>query len=81
MLSVPGIYQDGQVILLEKIPLIKHAKVIVTILEEAQLTEIDQTESGEAGTWLGSMAGTGRIIGDIVQPLEDTIEDWEVLKQ
>ena len=28
--------------------------------------------------WLGSMAGTGRIIGDIVSPASDE-KDWEVL--
>jgi prevent-host-death family protein len=29
--------------------------------------------------WLGSMEGTGRIVGDIVSPANDE-EDWEVLK-
>lgn len=80
MLSVPGIYQDGQIILLENIPLIKHAKVIITVLEETQLTEVDQFEPNDSGTWLGAMVGTGQIIDDIVQPLEDTTDDWEVLK-
>jgi prevent-host-death family protein len=28
--------------------------------------------------WLGSMAGTGRIVGDIVSPTSDE-KDWEVL--
>ncbi|MFY9527942.1 MAG: type II toxin-antitoxin system prevent-host-death family antitoxin [Candidatus Acidiferrales bacterium] len=28
--------------------------------------------------WLGSMAGTGRILGDIVSPASDE-KDWEVL--
>ena len=28
--------------------------------------------------WLGSMAGTGRIVGDIVSPASDE-QDWEVL--
>jgi len=30
--------------------------------------------------WLGSMAGTGRIVGDIVSPASDS-EDWEVLRR
>ncbi|MGH9711775.1 MAG: type II toxin-antitoxin system Phd/YefM family antitoxin [Candidatus Acidiferrales bacterium] len=30
-------------------------------------------------SWLGSMAGTGRIVGDIVAPANDE-EDWEVLR-
>jgi prevent-host-death family protein len=28
--------------------------------------------------WLGSMAGTGRVVGDIVCPVSDE-KDWEVL--
>jgi len=30
--------------------------------------------------WLGAMAGTGRICGDIVAPASDE-EDWDVLKR
>ena len=30
-------------------------------------------------SWIGSMAGTGRILGDIVGPLTDPA-DWDVLK-
>jgi prevent-host-death family protein len=29
--------------------------------------------------WMGSMAGTGRIVGDIVSPANEE-EDWEVLQ-
>ncbi len=29
--------------------------------------------------WLGDMAGTGRIVGDIVSPASDP-DDWEVLR-
>lgn len=29
--------------------------------------------------WLGSLAGTGRIVGDIVSPAADE-SDWEVLR-
>jgi len=38
MLSVKGIYEDGQVKLLEQIPSVKQARVIVTILEEEHRT-------------------------------------------
>lgn len=31
------------------------------------------------GNWLGSMAGTGEILGDIVSPASDE-SDWEVLR-
>jgi len=39
MLSVKGIYEDGQVKLLEKIPHIKRAKVIVIVLEDELMEE------------------------------------------
>ncbi len=29
--------------------------------------------------WLGSLAGTGRIVGDIIRPASDE-SDWEVLR-
>ncbi len=32
------------------------------------------------GNWLGSMAGTARIKGDIVSPAADS-DDWDVLKK
>jgi prevent-host-death family protein len=31
------------------------------------------------GTWVGTMVGTGRIVGDIVSPASDE-EDWEALQ-
>ena len=39
MLSVNAIYEDGTVTLLEKIPRIKRARVIVTVLEEDEPIE------------------------------------------
>ena len=30
--------------------------------------------------WLGSLAGTGRIVGDIISPATDE-SDWEVLRK
>lgn len=43
MLSVKGIYENGEVKLLEKIPNTKRAKVIVTILdkEEGNMEKLD----------------------------------------
>jgi len=41
MLSVNAIYENGQITLLEKIPSIKRAKVIITILEEDKLVQKD----------------------------------------
>lgn len=31
------------------------------------------------GTWLGSLAGTGRIVGDVVAPAA-TPDEWDVLR-
>ena len=45
MLSVKAIYENGKVTLLEKIPRIRRAKVIVTILEEDELIEQEADSS------------------------------------
>jgi hypothetical protein len=29
---------------------------------------------------LGALANTAAIVGDIVQPLDETLDDWEVLR-
>ena len=44
MLSVKGIYENGQVYLLEPIPSEKRANVIVTILEESDHEEVETKE-------------------------------------
>ena len=44
MLSVKGIYENGQVRLLEPIPSEKRAKVIVTVLEELDHEEGEEKE-------------------------------------
>lgn len=85
MLSVPGVYQDGSIILLEKIPVITRARVIVTVLEEwpepsAAVTPLKTEGEPLTETWLGALANTATIVGDIVQPLEETLADWEVLR-
>ncbi|WP_353570488.1 hypothetical protein [Candidatus Albibeggiatoa sp. nov. BB20] len=41
MLSVNAIYENGQITLFEKIPSVKRAKVIITILEEDKQTQQD----------------------------------------
>jgi len=33
----------------------------------------------EPNAWLGCMSDTGKILGDIVSPLEDNLSSWEVL--
>ncbi|MCP4107919.1 MAG: hypothetical protein GY749_20640 [Desulfobacteraceae bacterium] len=71
MLSVRGIYENGQVQLLEPVFYTKRAKVIVTILEETDKT--DHREESP-GYFTGSLTGVGETAGDLTQPLED---EWE----
>lgn len=85
MLSVPGVYQDGSIILLEEIPAITRVRVIVTVLEEwpepsAIVMPQKIVDEQPTKAWLGALANTATIIGDIVQPLDETIADWEVLR-
>jgi hypothetical protein len=80
MLSVPGIYKNGEVILLEEIPQIQQARVIVTVLEEWPNLSSEVTSEPVADHWLGTLAHTAKIVGDIVHPLNETLPDWEVLR-
>ena len=81
MLSVNGIYENGQVTLLEALPYNKPVKVIVTVLEESELTSSVQSSlnSNKKKSWRGCMEGTARIVGDIVNPMEESWSDWKVL--
>ena len=42
MLAVEGIYENGQIHFLEKLPALKRARVIVTIIETFQESDTDQ---------------------------------------
>lgn len=44
------------------------------------LAKIVPISSSGKKSWLGCMAGKGRIVGDIISPAED-ISVWEVLKK
>jgi hypothetical protein len=79
MISVPGIYENGKITLLEEIPHIQQARVIVTVLEP--WPEPEPTTDPKPRMWLGSMRHTliGEL-GDLVSPMEDTWADWEVLR-
>lgn len=70
-----SIYQDGHIILLEKIPHVKQSRVIVTVLEEWTMSDVDQN-ANQTSSWLGTLADTAQIAGDLVQPLEDALADW-----
>ncbi|MCX6044557.1 MAG: hypothetical protein NT075_05545 [Chloroflexi bacterium] len=64
MLSVPAIYENGKITLLEKIPHLHRARVIVTILEELPSTDTaEHAKQSPAVTWLGSMKHT--IVGEL----------------
>jgi hypothetical protein len=80
MLSVPGIYENGKITLLEEIPNVQQARVIITVLEEWPATKPPANGKLPAGSWLGAFAHTAQIVGDIVAPLEETWQDWEVLR-
>jgi antitoxin (DNA-binding transcriptional repressor) of toxin-antitoxin stability system len=78
---------------MEEIAISKFKATCLAVLERVRKTRkpIRVTRFGEAvaevvppsvkpgkKTWFGSLAGTGRIVGDIVAPAGDA-NDWEVL--
>jgi hypothetical protein len=71
--SYEAIYENGQFQWLTEKPEIKTARVIVTILEEADNKPIKRRFPP------ASIAGKGETLGDIVSPIVDE-EDWECLK-
>jgi hypothetical protein len=70
MLNIRGIYENGQVRLLETIPEKKRFKVIVTILEE-----LKETENISSKQFIGSCRHAGKTVGDLTEPFED---EWEI---
>jgi hypothetical protein len=80
MLAVPGLYEDGKITLLEPIPHLQRARVIITVLEDWPLLTQNGGNKPGARSWLGAYQHTAQIVGDIVEPLEDTWKDWEVLQ-
>jgi hypothetical protein len=78
---------------MEVIELGKFQKNCITILEEISqlnksvlisekgkfLAKIVPVESSTKKSWLGCMAGTGQIVGDIISPAED-MSAWEALE-
>ena len=81
MVSVPGIFKDGKITLLQPILNVKEANVIVTVLEETSTNGEPKAIDSQGANWLGCMAHTltGEL-GDIVSPMEETWNDWEVLR-
>jgi hypothetical protein len=48
-------------------------------MEENAITADDLAAGAQYGGWLDSLAGTGRIIGDIVSPVVEEA-DWDALR-
>lgn len=53
--------------------------VLVTRFGEPIAEVVPPSPKPKKKNWIGSMAGTGQIVGDIVAPASDE-EDWEVLR-
>ena len=53
--------------------------VLVTRFGEPVAEVVPPSASARPRRWLGCMAGTARIVGDIVSPAADD-RDWEVLR-
>ena len=81
MVSVPGIYDNGNITLLEMLPGVRFARVIVTVLDDLPENAVKGTGTPAVSDWLNSMRDTGRIVGDIVAPLDPAGEDWELLRE
>jgi hypothetical protein len=77
MISVVGIYKNGAIALLEPIPDVFSAKVIVTVLEEDSLDLEPMT--GE--NWLGVMQDSARIVGDIIEAPPHSDAEWQVYQE
>jgi prevent-host-death family protein len=53
--------------------------VLVTRFGEPIAEVVPPSPKPKKKNWIGSMVGTGQIVGDIVAPASDE-EDWEVLR-
>ena len=70
MIPVPEHYRDW---------FKKSVKIILLEQEPPNVLPIKQDTLTEQNTWLGCMSDTGQIIGDIVSPIDDNLNNWEVL--
>jgi len=70
--SYEAIIKDGQVKWVSDHPDLKSARIIVTVLEE-------YTPRKKKRTPPASLAGKGKLLGDIVGPIVSE-EEWECLK-
>ena len=54
--------------------------VLVTRFGEPMAQVVPPPAGKRPASWIGSLVGTGRIVGDIVSPASNE-DDWEVLRQ
>jgi antitoxin (DNA-binding transcriptional repressor) of toxin-antitoxin stability system len=54
--------------------------VLVTRFGKPVAEVVPPSVPDRPANWLGSMAGTGRIVGDVISPAAER-EDWEVLRR
>ena len=53
--------------------------ILVTKFGEPVAEIVPPSSPARPGHWLGDLAGTGRILGDIIAPASDE-QDWEALR-
>lgn len=71
MISIHGIYENGNIVFIEPVPEHtgnKRRKVIVTFMEE-----LEEPRNGRK--FVGSLTGVGRTMGNLTEPFGD---EWEL---
>jgi hypothetical protein len=57
----------------------KSVRIILLAQEPTHALPIEPDTPLETDTWLGCMSNSGQILGDIVSPINDNLNCWEVL--
>lgn len=80
---------------MDEIPISKFKATCLAVLEDVRRTRrrirvtrfgtpvaeiVPPTADQRSGSWLGSLQGTGRIVGDIVSPAS-AADDWDALSR
>lgn len=72
-------FQQHCVTILESIN--RSHQPILIIDHDKVLAKVSPVLPSEQTPWLGCMADTGQIIGDIVSPISEELVEWEVLAE
>ncbi|GAB2596803.1 DUF2281 domain-containing protein [Spirosoma areae] len=70
--SISGLFENGQLTLLERAPTSKKSKVVITFLEE--IDAVDPAPSKPVKRRLGGLEGKITIPDDFNEPLDDLTE-------